>query len=42
MTPRNAPDHFRSSPMVDVGGGRALLSLSSSISNRATPQAYAQ
>jgi hypothetical protein len=39
-SPKKALDHFRSSPALEVGGGRALLSFAPSMSNPATDEAY--
>jgi hypothetical protein len=41
ISPKNTAGHFRSSPVLEVGAGIAPLSLSSSIWNPGTAQAYA-
>lgn len=41
MSPKKAPDHFRSSAVLEVGAGSALLSFPSSTLNPGTAEAYA-
>ena len=40
--PKTALDHLRSSPVLDVGVGNAILSFPSSTANPGMAQAYAQ